>query len=187
MGVSAIIYVSQYASPLDGSPRASVTGSTLGTFAVTGPAEGIDTVLVEATRRSIRPDAEWLMQLAQLMSQINQMAVDGTRQRAAIIVAGGAAATRANIETMRNATGYNGGGEAFPGDAASDRMQRRSIEAIRGVNTYEAPVSGGTVQLDHTFENAWRVNNKDAYLLTRDSDFEPARYGIEATRLKVIP
>lgn len=187
MGASAIIYIASNPNPMGGPPLVSVTGSTLGTFATTAPADAQDTVLVEATRRSIRPEGAWLEQLALVMRRLNQLAVDGTRERAAIIVAGGAAATRANIETMRDATGYNGGREAFPGDAAGDRMQRRTLEAIRGVNTYEDPVSGSTVQLDHTFEHAWRVTNKDAYLLTRDPNFDPARYGIEATPMKVVP
>jgi hypothetical protein len=66
-------------------------------------------------------------------------------------------------------------------------MQRRSIEAIRGVDSYHDPVSNSTVQLDHNFGNAWRVNNQDAYILTKDPNFDPARYGLEATQLKVIP
>jgi hypothetical protein len=186
MGVSAIFYTTRMPNPMGGPPLTTITGSTLGTFAATAPAGRLDTVLVEATRRSIRPDGQWLQQLGALMHRLNQAAVDGTRTRAAIIVAGGAAATASNIETMRDATGYNGGREAFPGDAAGDRMQRRSIEAIRGVNSYEDPVSGATVQLDHTFDHAWRVTNADAYLLTRDPNFNPGQFGIEATRMKVI-
>jgi len=74
----------------------------------------------------------------------------------------------------------------YPGDASSDRSQRRSIEAIRGVDTYHDPVSGSAVQLDHTYGNAWRVNNQDAYILTKDPNFNPGQYGITATQMKQI-
>jgi len=83
--------------------------------------------------------------------------------------------------------GREGSGELYPGEASSDRMQRRNVEAIRGVNSYHDPVSNSTVQLDHSYGNAWRVNNQDAYILTKDPNFNAGLYGIEATQLKVIP
>jgi hypothetical protein len=43
------------------------------------------------------------------------------------------------------------------------------------------------VQLDHTYGNAWRVNNQDAYILTKDPNFNPGQYGIQATQMKVVP
>ena len=67
-----------------------------------------------------------------------------------------------------------------------DRIQRRSLEAIRGVDSYMDPVSNSPVQLDHTYGNAWRVNNQDAYILTKDPNFNPGQYGIAATQMKVI-
>jgi hypothetical protein len=48
------------------------------------------------------------------------------------------------------------------------------------------PVDNSPVQLDHTYDNAWRVTNKDAYILTKDPNFNPGQYGIEATQMKVI-
>ena len=107
-----------------------------------------------------------------------------------MIVAGGAAATKANIESFQRASGLigrEGSGESYPGEAAGDRRQRLSIEAIRGVDSYHDPVSNSTVQLDHTYGNAWRVNNQDAYILTKDPNFNPGQYGIQATQMKVVP
>ena len=49
------------------------------------------------------------------------------------------------------------------------------------------PVSNSPVQLDHTYGNAWRVNGQDAYILTKNPNFNPGQYGIEATQMKVIP
>ncbi len=190
MAVTAVFYLSELANPMGGPPLSSMTAATLGTFAATAPEGAFDRDLVEASRRSITPNAEWLQQLFALKNQLGEIAVQGTRERAAIIVAGGAAATRANIESFQRMSGADGsrsaGGESFPGDASGDRNQRRSIEAIRGVDTYHDPVSNTSVQLDHTYGNAWRVNNLDAYILTKDPNFNPAQYGITATQMKVI-
>lgn len=191
MAVTAVFYLSELYNPMGGPPLSSLTAATLGTFAATAPDSAFDRDLVEASRRSIAPNAEWLQQLFALKAQLGEIAVQGTRERAAIIVAGGAAATQSNIESFQRMSGADGSrsssGESFPGDASGDRNQRRSIEAIRGVDTYHDPVSNSSVQLDHTYGNAWRVNNQDAYILTKDPSFNPAQYGITATQMKVIP
>jgi len=190
MGVTGIFYRIETMNPMGGEPMRSLTGATLGSFAAMAPAGRLDLALVEASRRSIAPEPQWLERLFALEAQLGAIAVQGTRDRAAIIVAGGAAATRANIASFQRASGMigrDGGGELYPGEAASDRMQRRSIEAIRGVDSYHDPVSNSTVQLDHSFGNAWRVNNQDAYILTKDPNFDPGLYGLDATQLKIIP
>jgi len=191
MAVTATFYLTSLSNPMGGPPLTTLTGSTVGSFAATAPNGALDLELVEASRRSIVPNAEWLDKLFALKTQLGAMAVEGTRQRAAIIVAGGAAATKANIESFQRASGAIPGGstssgELYPGEAAGDRNQRRSIEAIRGVDTYLDPVSNSPVQLDHTFGNAWRVTNQDAYILTKDPNFNPGLYGIVATQMKVI-
>jgi len=190
VGVTGMFYRIETMNPMGGEPLRSLTGATLGSFAALAPEGQLDLALVEASRRSIAPEAQWLERLFALKAKLGESAVEGTRNRAAIIVAGGAAATKANIESFQRASGMigrEGSGESYPGEAASDRMQRRSIEAIRGVDSYHDPVSNSTVQLDHNFGNAWRVNNQDAYILTKDPNFNPGLYGLEATQLKVIP
>lgn len=191
MAVTAVFDLSELANPMGGPPLTTLTGATVGSFAATAPDGALDFELVEASRRSIVPNAEWLSKLFTLKTQLGAIAVEGTRGRAAIIVAGGAAATKANIESFQRASGAIPGGrtasgELYPGEASGDRSQRRSIEVIRGVDTYHDPVSNSAVQLDHTFGNAWRVTNQDAYILTKDPSFNPGQYGIEATQMKVI-
>jgi hypothetical protein len=191
-GVSAVIFNSQLPNPMGGAPFTSTSGATLGTFAATAPNGQLDFDLVDAARRSIVPQGPWLQKLFGVQEQLGAIAVEGTRQRAAIIVAGGAAATKANIESFQRMSGFDratsgaGGGELYPGESTDDRIQRRSLEAIRGVDTYMDPVSNKPVQLDHTYGNAWRVNNQDAYILTKNPNFNPGQYGIEATQMKVV-
>lgn len=195
-GVTAVFYLSEYPNLMGGPPMTSLTGATVGSFAATAPSDQFDMTLVEASRRSIVPNAEWLNALFTLKNQLGEIAVQGTKDRAAIIVAGGAAATKANIESFQIASGARSSGstsgsgsgsrELYPGEATGDRMQRENVEAIRGVETYHDPVSNSAVQLDHTYGNAWRVNNQDAYILTKDPNFNPGQYGIQATQMKVV-
>lgn len=191
-GISAVFFTNELPNPMGGAPLRSASGTTLGSFGATAPDGTLDFDLIEAMRRSIVPNGPWLQKLFELQNKKGEIAVQGTRERAAIIVAGGAAATKANIESFQRASGYDratsgtGGGELYPGESTDDRIQRRSLEAIRGVDTYLDPVSNSTVQLDHTYGNAWRVNNQDAYILTKNPNFNPGQYGIEATQMKVI-
>ena len=71
-------------------------------------------------------------------------------------------------------------------DETDDRIQRESIEGVRGVETYHDPIGEVNVQLDATYDNAWRVTNDDTYILTNDPNFNPGQYNIEATQLQVL-
>jgi hypothetical protein len=199
MGATAIFYSRQIPNPMGGAPLGGGTGGTLGTFTAAAPSGQLDFDLVEATRRSVLPDPGWLDKLVELKVKLGGIAAKGTAERASIIVAGGAAATQANIETYRRMAqppassgsgggggAGGGGGELYPGEASGDRMQRESIEAIRGVETYHDPIDNRAVQLDHNYDHAWRVNNQDAYILTKDPNFNPGQYGIEATQMGVV-
>ncbi len=188
-------------NPLGGPPLQSISGTTLGTFGAIAPKGELNKAVSEAVRRSIAPKADWLEKLFALKAQLGQMAVRNTEERAAMIVAGGAAATKRNIETYRTmaeATRANGLPDPIRSapdapvstrnstDETDDRIQRESIEAIRGVETYHDPVDGSQVQLDATYDNAWRVTNQDAYILTNDPNFNPGLYNIEATQLQTV-
>jgi len=202
IGVTAVFQGMSQPNPLDGSVMEAVTASTLGTFVAYAPNGRLNLDLIEASRRSISPDARWLERLFELQGEIGRANVQATRERAAIIVAGGAEATRRNIETYKQMArtsvqnsrdsvalseqNVTRNREIFPGDATGDRMQRESIEGIRGVETYHDPVDGSQVQLDANYEHAWRVKGQDAYILTRDPNFNPGQYGIEAAQMGVV-
>lgn len=200
VGATAAFYAGRDRNPFDGSTMEHLTASVLGTFMAMAPDKHLDFDLVEASRRSIQPQPAWLDRLFALKNAIGEINVQATRERAAMIVAGGAEATRSNIAAFRqiaqNSIANSNDSiarqqastarENFPGDAAGDRMQRENIEAIRGVETYRDPVSGGNVQLDANYEHAWRINNQDGYILTRDPNFNPGLYDIQATKMGVV-
>jgi len=204
IGATAVFYGGSTESPMGGEPLRHLTGATLGTFGAVAPAGQLDFTLIEAVRKSVTPDPRWLAAYFELQRKLGKINADAAEQRAQMMIAGGAEATRQNIETfkaMASASVQNsrdsidaqtrrsadvGPREIFPGDAAGDRMQRESIEAIRGVETYHDPVAGGNVQLDATYDHAWRINNNDAYILTNDPNFNPGQYGIEATQMGAV-
>jgi hypothetical protein len=198
LAVTGMYFVSSVYNPMGGPPMQTLTGNTLGTFGSVMPADSFNSELGEAVRRSVTPEAEWLKHLFGIKNERGKIAVSDSQQRAAMIVAGGAAATRQNIaafEVMTAATRANGmpdpvkTGDYTPRsttDETDDRIQRERIEGIRGVETYLDPVGEVNVQLDATYDNAWRVTNQDAYILTNDPNFNPGQYDIEATQLQVV-
>ena len=188
-------------NPMGGAPLQTLNAATLGTFGAVAPKGQLNVPLAEAVRRSLTPQADWLEKLFAIKAQLGQMAARNTEERAAMIVAGGAAATKRNIETYRKmaeATRANDmpdpvktssdgpTSKRYTTDETDDRIQRESIEGIRGVETYHDPVDGRQVQLDATYDNAWRATNQDTYILTNDPNFNPGLYNIEATQLKTV-
>jgi hypothetical protein len=67
----------------------------------------------------------------------------------------------------------------------SDRQQREFVETVRGVETYHEPIEGGVVQLDNTYDHAWRVRD-GTYLLTNDPNFRPGLIGLEGQQLNKV-
>ncbi|MDZ7627574.1 MAG: hypothetical protein U5J99_04090 [Parvularculaceae bacterium] len=205
IGASAVFYGSENANPMGGEPMRSLTGGTVGTFGAIAPEGKLDFMMIEAVRKSVTPDPRWLEAYFDFQAKIGKINVQATEQRSAMIVAGGAEATRQNIATFkamasasiqnsrdsieaqsRRVPDNGGARELFPGDLSGDRMQRENVEAIRGVETYADPIAGGNVQLDATYDHAWRITNNDSYILTNDPNFNPGQYGIEATQMGVV-
>ncbi|MFN0025138.1 MAG: hypothetical protein ACKVS5_14700 [Parvularculaceae bacterium] len=205
IGASSIFYGNELNNPMGGEPLRTLTGATVGTFGAVAPEGQLDFTMIEAVRKSVTPDPRWLQAYFEFQVKLGKINAQATDQRAAMIVAGGAEATRQNIATykaMASASIQNsrdsvanqtwkpsesgGPRELVPGDLSGDRIQRESIEAVRGVETYADPVAGGNVQLDATYDHAWRINNQDAYILTNDPNFNPGQYDIQATQMGAV-
>ncbi len=208
-GVSAIFYESALPNPMGGPPMGGGNAATLGTFAATAPNGQLNFDLIEASRRSIAPDPNWIEALFALKAKLSGQAAQATREMSALIVAGGAEATQRNIAAYRQMAqssiqnsrdsveisrrGIEAGrtpdiraSEIYPGSNAQDRMQRETIEGVRGVETYYDPIDNRPVQLDMNYDHAWRVNGSDSYILTKDPNFNPGQYGVEAVQMGVV-
>jgi hypothetical protein len=195
-GIAAAVgtfYVGELANPLGGAPLRSVSGGTHGVFGAYAPDGQLDFAKIEAIRKSVKGDVAWTAEMFKFTQRLGEINTRGVRDRASIIVAGGAALTQSTIAANRLATrnyadvSTSGASTLSSSTSATDdRIHRERIEVLRGVETYHDPVEGGTVQLDNTFDHAWRVNNEKAYILTNDPNFNPGLYQIEAQQLGVV-
>lgn len=189
VGGTGRFYLNELSNPLGGPPLRGLNAQTNSTYAASFPADKFDMKLVESMRKSVKLDNKWAADYMDLLLRMSNVQTQGVKDRAAIIIASGQAMTQATI--ARNNAAANAAVAKTYADApitaggSDDRSQRERIESIRGVETYDDPVYGGTVQLDNTYDHAWRVNNNDSYIMTNDPNFNPGLYNIDAQQLKV--
>jgi len=149
-----------------------LTGASLPGFAMRAPSGELDFEFTEMLRKTIRPEPEWSRRISQHNAKIAQTNIQGARERSKIIAQTGEEIRQMQADSWRQQS------DSF------DRMSRESSEAIRGVETYNDPYYGGTVELDNTYENAWQLND-GTYVLTDDAMFKPFRdLGVDGQRLE---
>ncbi len=150
-----------------------IAGSPSELFIVSAPNGALDLAMRGRIQKSTRFNPEWMGKINAYLAEKNRIAAKGAAERHAI-----------RMDAIKKQ------GEIINGmyedrQLTSDRGQREFIEAVRGVETYDDPVYGGPVQLDNTYDHAWRVNGQDAYLMTNDVNFNPGQYGLDARKLEV--
>ncbi|WDI31150.1 hypothetical protein PUV54_14460 [Hyphococcus flavus] len=151
-----------------------ITGAAMPGFAMRAPSGQLDFEFTEMLRKTIRQTPEWSQRIARHNSKIAQTNLKGARDRSRIIAQTGEEIRQIQSDTWRTQS------ESF------DRMSRETSESIRGVETYNDPYYGGTVELDHTYDSAWQLND-GTYVLTNDTMFEPFRdLGVDGQRLKAV-
>jgi hypothetical protein len=169
---------------LSGGPGTELLQGSAGPgFAMRMPDGALNFKMIEALRQSMRtaPERGARMRKANddrhraTMAANRQMAADNMREiqkRGEI-----AAQTRAEISEMQMGTWQSK-------NESMDRQQRETIESIRGVETYNDPHYGGTVQLSNQYQHAWQLRD-GSYVLTDDVNFDPNRaFGVQGTLLK---
>ena len=159
--------------PVAGMPAADyLSGGSFPGFAAFAPAGQLNFQFTEAIRKSVRPGPEWSRRIAQHHAKMSGIALKGAADRAAILRQHYKDMDRMRAESWKS---WN---------ESSDRMHREATETIRGVETYNDPYHGGTVELDSTYENAWQLDD-GSYVLTNDPSFEPYRvFGQDGQRLQ---
>jgi hypothetical protein len=105
-----------------------------------------------------------------------RISVDGARKRSEIIQQLNAEISRIREEAWNS---YQ---------KSSDYRARESGEYIREVETYADPdAPGGTLELSHHYEDAWRLN-EGSYVLSNDANFDPWKdLGVEGQKLEAAP
>lgn len=172
----------------------SVQGTPANFVVVKAPNGQLDLGLRRRVLSSMRFDGEWSRRVNEFTARKQAEQIETNRKIAEINAAGSAARLQASaaahqgrMQTLRETTDIMNG-IYNDRQLSSDRQQRERIEAIRGVETYNDPVAGRPVQLDNTYQHAWRVKGRDdTYILTNDVNFNPGVYDIEAQQMKPLP
>lgn len=172
--VAAVVYVNH--ARMEGGVGMGqmefLSGAAMSAWSMRAPNGQLDFTFSELIRKSIVAAPEWSQRIARHNAKISQTNLKGARDRSEIIAQTNSEILDIQMQTWRS------------GNESSDRMQRESTEAIMGVETYNDPYYGGTVQLDHTYDNAWQLND-GSYVLTNDAMFEPYRdLGVDGQRLE---
>ncbi|MGV6804630.1 MAG: hypothetical protein ACWA49_10525 [Ruegeria sp.] len=162
--------------PAYGMPGMDIRGGiSLPGFIAAAPAGRLDLRVSEAIRKTFTPGQEWTREIAKHHEILNRQARDHAGKMSDIT-----SKTNSEISDIIN-KGYR------DREAIRDRGHRETIESIRGVETYNDPYTGGTVQLDNTYNHAWQLRD-GSYLLTDDPTFNPGvALGMDGQLLQVTP
>ncbi|MEM9618105.1 MAG: hypothetical protein AAF936_09110 [Pseudomonadota bacterium] len=171
VGVIAIFSQNRIADGMGGVMESYMTFS-LPSFAYRAPEGQLDFNKAAMIRNSYKADPQWSAKIAQFHANIARTNAKGAADRARIT-----AQTNREISDMQMDSWRRQ-------QESSDRGSREFNEYIRGVETYNDPINGGSVQLDNTYDNAWQLND-GTYVLTDDPSFNPyAATGQDGQRLE---
>lgn len=116
--------------------------------------------LFELIASTYRVDPQWQARITQNALAMQQIELKGIRDRSAI-VAKSAEDTRNTQRQMYENQ-----------QKAEDRSSTQFSQYMRGVETYQNPATGTTVDLDSNYGHAW-MNNSGEYLLSDQAGFDP--------------
>lgn len=169
---------------LDGSrPMELLQGMTAPGYAMRMPAGQLDFKMAEAIRQSVQSAPEWQQRINQARAERARINMEHNRRMAEINRQGVADRSAIIANTAREVNQIQMGTWQSRNESM-DRQQRETIEAIRGVETYNDPHYGGTVQLSNQYQHAWQLRD-GSYVLTDDPNFNPNRaLNMEGTLLK---
>lgn len=173
--IAAAAVFSRSQSNYGTGPMDALTAYTFPAYAVAVPNGQLDIGFFEAVRRSIKPNPQWEQRISNHNTAIGRVAIEESRKRANIIARSNEEIARIRQETWSSQ------------QESSDRRAREFGEAIRGVETYhDDNAPGGTVELSHLYDHAWRLND-GSYVLTNDVNFDPWRdLQVEGRRLEAM-
>jgi len=172
----AVVFSLTRTTPMMGMPATEyLTAATLPGFAMFAPRGQLNFRLAELIRKSAKPTPQWSARITQHNTKISNIQLQGARDRARITARAGEEIRQMQADSWRI---YN---------ESSDRLSRERSEAIRGVETYNDPYYGGSVQLDSSYNHAWQLND-GTYVLTDDPSFNPYRvFGQDGQQLRPLP
>lgn len=121
--------------------------------------------------KNYQVDPDWQARMNRYNQQMNQQALQSSRKISSIISNTYSEISDMNMESWRKR------------NESSDRMQRETSEAIRGVETYDADTPTGQIELPSGYDRAFQLND-DTFVVTNDAFYEPYRdSGIDGREL----
>ena len=173
IAVAAVFNLMHFASSYGMPAMDYLSGATLPGFAMRAPDGQLDFRFAEMIRKSAKGNPEWTARINKHERKIANINIKGARDRAQIT-----AKTNQEISQMQRDSW-----DLY--QRSSDRNSRETSEWIRGVETFDDPYHGGTVELDNTYQYHYQLENGD-YIMTDDANFNPYQsYGMSANRLEV--
>jgi hypothetical protein len=116
--------------------------------------------LFRAILGSVRVDPEWQGRVTQAQANIHAIQAKGAADRSRILSKSAEDIRRIQDETYQRR------------QESQDRISQKWSQTIRGVETFQNPGTGETVELSNRYGNAWS-NGKGEYLLTDSPSFDP--------------
>ena len=175
VGTTVVVTVTQWQDMMNPGriSQQSLLGMATGIYIARAPAGQLDPGLADMISRSIRATPEWGTRTFEFnMNKMKQTSKAMTDRH------------NINMDTLRAQSAMMNGSYSSQ-DLASDKTQREFIETVRGVETYYDPVDKQAVQFDHSYKDAWRIND-GTYVLTNDQSFDPQKYNLDGVQLNAI-
>ena len=170
ISVSGVMMQTQVDMPMTGPVRSLVlvTGTPL---ALSAPNGQLDFTLLTHMRGSLQETPDWSAQMHKHTMAMMGISAKGSRDRGQIAID-----TIKTVSAIHNQTWETT-------QTSQDGSYDRTIDGIRGVQPYADPNRDGPVDLDNTYDHAWRLQD-GSYYQTNDPNFNPyLELGVEGEEL----
>ncbi len=146
-----------------GPPLEMVMGQASTITVYAAPSATFETYLpgFELFSSNYRIDPQWSARIAGSNAKVAQIGIAGAKDQSEIMSRAYSDISDISMQTWRS------------GNASTDRTQRGTVEAIRGVETYSANTPTGQIELPGSYDNAWQMSD-GTFIVTNDAFFEPA-------------
>lgn len=151
-------------SGLFGMRQEMVTGGAAVQILFTAPTANLadyeDTFLT--FMQNYVPGAEWTERINRMQANMSREAIETSRRISQIIADTSADISAMNMDSWRART------------ESQDRGSRQFSEAIRGVQSYNADIPGGQIELPSGYDRAFQLND-GTFVVTNDPFYDPYR------------
>ena len=178
--VAVVAFTQSELAGVQGQVMASSTGESFGVLGWRAPEGQLDFKQFDAVWDTLRAAPEWRQridtaeaQMAQdnsaTQARISQIRADTSRETLAQMARRGEirAQTQRDVADIRNNTWQ-------ARQDSNDRMHTDNVRAVREVQGWRDPRSGGVVELSNHYRHAWQLRD-GSYVLTDNPNFDPSR------------